>query len=1519
MPVLTRKRRALLPLLFAILLSAPLLLGATFTVTTAAETGAGSLRAAVDQAALSAGTDQIVFDPAVFNGEPGDVIQVSSRIIVNDPTGLVSINALAIPQGVVVSGRGLNRVFDFQSSPGALLRGVTIEGGFNAQNGGAVIVTGTARLEDCTIRNNSAGASGGGFHSTGTLTLDRCTLHGNTAAMGAGIHAGGGTLVMNQCTVSTNAAQSGGGVALRVSAAGTFRFCTVAENTASTGGGGLFFQSTGNCVMESCVTAGNTAPSGSDIQKISGMLVSTGTGFIGSNETVAAEYPAGPYAGTAAAPANARLAALAHNGGRTLTMLPLEESPLIDASATGGGTLFDTDQRGQPWRTWGRADIGAVEVAGAAVDDVWEVRQAFRSGVAVTSLAIAEALYYDPAATVIRSTRATVNLHDKGSAVPGAPGYFTGDDPYPAENLTVQGLVNGDDDHHATLARCWIQITAADSYTFGFHTDEEARLRIFNSDATQVLSTTNSLAVVTLTPGLYGVEFLCRESTGAAHAEVYAALGVKTAVDGGFRLVGDRNAPARLGHGTLTASAWTVEVARSNVSSMSNAVNLWGDFWTLRPVTQLRFLSANDFPDRDPMTFVLEGSQSSTAGEGPWVTIASGNTGIPTARHALSPRIPFNNSTRYRTYRLTFPTLRNAALVNSMQIGEVEFLDSAGNDMVNETASVRAIADGGSSFPPGEDSSKAIDNTTGKYLNFNKSNPGIEVIVPGDFSTITFAPGTPALTFTDPQNGSATLHGTTLLPFPGDGPGDDDSFTTGARCLLTVPEYGFYTFCVQAAGAVHFRIRGSRGWTVGGGGNPEVLANGFQTTAGSGDVFAQIALDAGAWEIEVIHLETTGAAHLAVWAAAGWHDRFDALTSRYFSPAGSNLTAIESAVPFSLVRSPALTRPPNDDIASATVLSGTSIIADARNTGATLEPGEPVHGGTFLNSVWWKWTAPADGWHEATLSASSLRWLTVYTGGSPGTLTEVESRPSPATPQRHRDALDPAIAFAASAGTTYWFQVSGFDPNPGKSEFPLRLSLSAIPQPAPPVNDDFAAATHLGTVESFHLSGYLANATREAGEPDHEPNFGGGDSIWFTWTAPVTGTWLIDAQGSDFFALLAVYAGESVDELTTVGIYDIDDGAPLQGFGFRAIAGTTYRIALAQLSPEERGRYYLQLKPGIYQADTKETNEDTPAGDMLVLVENAGLHATIPDFAVTSSNQTLVPNAAIFSTMGNSLSAYTVSPARDLSGTATLTVHAQVDGMPLTSTRTLTVRPVNDAPVFTGTSVTALSSMTGPHTRTGWAKNISPGPADETGQTLEFTVAAGTPDLFLVPPSLSPDGTLTFTPVPGITGGSTLSVTLRDNGGTANGGQDISNGMTGYLFLSNPTPFTAWVGSYGLAGTSGLPGADPDQDGLNNLTEFASGLHPFHGSLTPLSFTGNTITPGLPVIRDGALQFIRRTDHADDGLTYTVEFSTNLTLWTAGATPPAVLADDGALQVVSLPLSLDGPRQFVQVNVRLSP
>jgi hypothetical protein len=101
-------------------------------------------------------------------------------------------------------------------------------------------------------------------------------------------------------------------------------------------------------------------------------------------------------------------------------------------------------------------------------------------------------------------------------------------------------------------------------------------------------------------------------------------------------------------------------------------------------VRAIRLYTANDAPERDPSSFILEGS--TTGANGPFTVIYGSNVTLPGNRNnqpagtAIDPNtqyfvdVGFANTTAYTAYRVTFPTLRDGVNANSMQIGEVELL-----------------------------------------------------------------------------------------------------------------------------------------------------------------------------------------------------------------------------------------------------------------------------------------------------------------------------------------------------------------------------------------------------------------------------------------------------------------------------------------------------------------------------------------------------------------------------------------------------------------------------------------------------------------------------------------------------------------------------------------------------------------------------------------------------------------------------------------------------------------------------
>jgi hypothetical protein len=146
-------------------------------------------------------------------------------------------------------------------------------------------------------------------------------------------------------------------------------------------------------------------------------------------------------------------------------------------------------------------------------------------------------------------------------------------------------------------------------------------------------------------------------------------------------------------------------------------------------VSGITLTSANDAPERDPVTYTLEGSLDGTS----FFPIASG--GVPAfPTRFYKNYIFFSNDRAYRAYRLIFPTVGEP---NSccMQIAEVELLGVVSDLSQDVTQPGDPIVGTSNNTPGSEGVANAIDNQPTKYLNFDKLNTGFTV-TPGSGLTI---------------------------------------------------------------------------------------------------------------------------------------------------------------------------------------------------------------------------------------------------------------------------------------------------------------------------------------------------------------------------------------------------------------------------------------------------------------------------------------------------------------------------------------------------------------------------------------------------------------------------------------------------------------------------------------------------------------------------------------------------------------------------------------------------------------
>ena len=237
--------------------------------------------------------------------------------------------------------------------------------------------------------------------------------------------------------------------------------------------------------------------------------------------------------------------------------------------------------------------------------------------------------------------------------------------------------------------------------------------------------------------------------------------------------------------------------------------------------------------------------------------------------------------------------------------------------------------------------------------------------------------------------------------------------------------------------------------------------------------------------------------------------------------------------------------PPNDNLANAAELTGRFALVESNNVDATKETNELDHGGNSGGaSVWYRWTAPADGTATVSTCGSAIdTLLAAYTGDAYPLSPVVQ-------PSEVACEDDTSVSFNATAGTTYRIAVDGFGGVTGNVSLSLNLA---------PANDDFANAEELSS-DTGSVTGTTIGASSEDSEADHLGL--AWNSVWFEWTAPSNGWATFETCGSTFDTVLVAYAGSGVGELTKVAGNDdaCDVGSRMH---FQAVAGTVYRLALA--------------------------------------------------------------------------------------------------------------------------------------------------------------------------------------------------------------------------------------------------------------------------------------------------------------------------------------------------------------------
>lgn len=273
--------------------------------------------------------------------------------------------------------------------------------------------------------------------------------------------------------------------------------------------------------------------------------------------------------------------------------------------------------------------------------------------------------------------------------------------------------------------------------------------------------------------------------------------------------------------------------------------------------------------------------------------------------------------------------------------------------------------------------------------------------------------------------------------------------------------------------------------------------------------------------------------------------------------------------------------PGNDNQASATTLSGDTATDTVSNVEATQEAGDVAY-----RTVWWKWTAPANGKLTIDTVGSTSTYLSLLVNLSTGgNVTSISGGGSTTR-----------TSFPVAVGTTYVMSLGTYYSS-GSYAGTAKLSLSLdrtdpvgtlpIAAAASLAQDNFASRVTLSGASASALA-YNASASTEAGEPTAL----GSKTMWWTYRPAATGRVTITNQGSTVQdCVLAAYLGTNVSALRTVAINSSSTAA--MSISFPVAANTDYQIAMGA-SYGSSGTMVISLSLDS-SADVSTLNVPNPA------------------------------------------------------------------------------------------------------------------------------------------------------------------------------------------------------------------------------------------------------------------------------------------------------------------------------------
>ena len=166
-----------------------------------------------------------------------------------------------------------------------------------------------------------------------------------------------------------------------------------------------------------------------------------------------------------------------------------------------------------------------------------------------------------------------------------------------------------------------------------------------------------------------------------------------------------------------------------------------------------------------------------------------------------------------------------------------------------------------------------------------------------------------------------------------------------------------------------------------------------------------------------------------------------------------------------------------------------------------------------MNSIWWKWQAPADGKLTVDTHGSNLDTiLAVYLGD------EISGLERLAQNDDHSQASTSEVEVFVEKGKSYSMAVDGF----GSSTGQVILNFSFDEEKSPPPSNDYPSTAFV--INSLDSSIYSNNyfATGKANLLIEESVSQNDGSVWWKWTASSENIILVDTLGSEIDTVLTL-------------------------------------------------------------------------------------------------------------------------------------------------------------------------------------------------------------------------------------------------------------------------------------------------------------------------------------------------------------------------------------------------------------